>query len=197
MTDEWYYANEERERIPISEKDLNQLASDKLITEQTLVWNPSLPDWQPCGSVCPEWFSNNYGSAAPPKLPDHIKPVSGKPAHPLAMASLVCGLVSLIPLGCLGVFGIIFLPIAFSAIICGHLALKKIRHPDCETNGRGVAIAGLVTGYLSLAAMTLLTLIFGSVMLLPMLMPPNFDDDTSSPSETSKISPSSLPENQE
>lgn len=197
MENEWYYANDEGERVSISGEDLKQLAAEKIITAQTLVWNPDLPDWQPCSTVHPEWFSNKPSSTAPPQLPAHIKPASGKPAHPLAIASLVCGLASLIPLGCLGILGIIFMPVAIGAIICGHLALKKIRQPDCETNGRGVAIAGLVSGYLSLAAIALLLLIFGSAMLIPILVPPKIDD-ASLPSESSEaVSPPSQQNDQE
>ena len=191
MEDEWYYASEEGEKVSVSGENLKQLAFEKLITAQTLVWNTNLPNWQTCGTVHPEWFSITSDSTAPPKLPAHIKPVSGKPAHPLAIASLVCGLVALLPLGCLGILGVIFLPVAIGAIICGHLALKKIRQPDCGTDGRGVAIAGLVTGYLSLAGLALLPILTGFVLAIPMFIDPG-DENTSPPAdETREVSPPS------
>ncbi|MFM2171390.1 MAG: hypothetical protein RI957_1619, partial [Verrucomicrobiota bacterium] len=48
---------------------------------------------------------------------------------------------------------------AIPAVICGHLALKKIRESDVPMAGRGMAIAGLVTGYLGLL-LQIATLVF-------------------------------------
>ncbi|NOX99206.1 MAG: DUF4190 domain-containing protein [Verrucomicrobia bacterium] len=189
MANEWFYANDEKQQVPISEKNLKQLAADKLITRQCLVWNSDLPDWQPCGTLHPEWFLDELGSAAPPKLPKHIKPGTNKPAHPLAIASLICGLSSLLPLGCLGLLGIIFLPVAIAAVICGHMALKKIRHAENNLDGKSIAIAGLVTGYLSLGTITLLAALFGLVYLIPDVIPPKIDEASSSPAPA--IRPSS------
>ena len=63
-----------------------------------------------------------YGMAAQPK--------------PLSIASLVCGIASVI-------MGWLLLP-QVAAIITGHLGLKR------EPGGRGLSIAGLVMGYLFL-----------------------------------------------
>ena len=145
MSDEWYYANEQEQQGPVSEERLNQLASEKLITSQTLVWNPDLTDWQPCRLVHPEGFLTSLTSETPPQLPAHIRSDSRKQAHPLAIASLVCGIVSLVPLACLSIFGVIVLPIAIAAVVCGHLARRKISRPDSQFGGGSLAMAGLVT----------------------------------------------------
>lgn len=63
-----------------------------------------------------------YGIAAQPK--------------PLSIASLVCGLASVI-------MGWLLVP-QIAAIVTGHLALNR------EPAGRGLSIAGLVLGYLFL-----------------------------------------------
>jgi hypothetical protein len=71
-------------------------------------------------------------------------PVQAKrPAGVLAIVSLVAGII--------GVFtgGMLFFP-QLAAVICGHLALRR------EPHMRGVAIAGLVTGYLGLLFTVLL-----------------------------------------
>ncbi len=189
MSNEWFYANDEGQQVPISEKNLEQLAADKLITKQSLVWNSDLPDWQTCGTVHPEWFPTESDSAAPPQLPKHIKPVASKPTHPLAIASLVCGISSLLPLGCLSIFGAIFLPVAIAAIICGHMALKKIRLAKNNSDGKGIAIAGLVMGYLSLGTIILIAALFGLVHSIPDVKPPKIIENPSSP--TPAIRPSS------
>lgn len=62
----------------------------------------------------------------------------GVPAEPktLSIASMVCGIASVI-------MGWLLLP-QFAAIVTGHMALKR------EPGGRGMAITGLVLGYLCL-----------------------------------------------
>jgi hypothetical protein len=39
---------------------------------------------------------------------------------------------------------------AIPAVICGHMALKRIRESEFPVAGRGMAIAGLITGYLGI-----------------------------------------------
>lgn len=60
-----------------------------------------------------------------------------RPSGVLAIVSLVAGIVGLLSLGLLLVPEIV-------AIICGHMALRR------EPHMRGVAIGGLITGYLGL-----------------------------------------------
>lgn len=71
------------------------------------------------------------------------------PPHPsiprksgLAIASLICGILSL--LGFLIFTGI-------PAVICGHIAKSRIKKSSGAITGSGMATAGLVTGYLSIA----------------------------------------------
>lgn len=63
---------------------------------------------------------------------DNIKPAR---TSGLAIASLVLSLV--IPIGCI------------PAIVCGHIALRKIEK-DAMIQGRGLALAGLIIGYVVL-----------------------------------------------
>ena len=73
-----------------------------------------------------------------------------------AIASLVFGIVSWFALPFLG---------AIVAVICGHIARAEIRrslHPRIE--GDGLAVAGLVLGYVQLAFCLLL--VIGLVMLI-------------------------------
>lgn len=59
----------------------------------------------------------------------------------LALWSLILGILSWICLGPLT---------AVPAIICGHLALPRIRNAAGQLTGQGLAIAGLVLGYVGL-----------------------------------------------
>jgi hypothetical protein len=73
----------------------------------------------------------------------------------LAVTSLVLGILSLV---CLGIF------LGIPAVILGHIAYSRSRKQPDEYGGGGVAIAGLVTGYLSIVTTLVL-----AAMLLPAL----------------------------
>ena len=77
----------------------------------------------------------------------------------LAIWSLVLGILSL---ACFTIFA------AIPGVICGHKALSKIKRSSGALTGQGLAIAGLVTGYLGIA---------WAVFMIPLMMAiaiPNF-----------------------
>ena len=51
----------------------------------------------------------------------------------------------------LGIMGLLGGITAIPAIICGHKALDKIRRTNGTFDGRGIAIAGMTMGYVTLA----------------------------------------------
>jgi len=59
-----------------------------------------------------------------------------------------------ITLGCIGLVCAMFLPfvLVVPAVICGHLAQKRIRASNGRLGGEGRAATGLVTGYIGLVA---------------------------------------------
>jgi type IV pilus assembly protein PilA len=61
-----------------------------------------------------------------------------------AIASLVCGIL------------FFFLPSAIVAVIMGHLSLSEIKRGAGRLSGRGMAIVGLVLGYLGLSVIPIL-----------------------------------------
>ncbi|GAA1881321.1 hypothetical protein GCM10009715_29570 [Paeniglutamicibacter psychrophenolicus] len=87
----------------------------------------------------------------PQQYPAPGYPQPGYPM-PAAAPSSVLSIVSLVT-GLVGFFsaGMILVP-QIVAVICGHMALKR------EPHARGMAIAGLVLGYLSLAFLGLMVL---------------------------------------
>ena len=76
--------------------------------------------------------------------------------EPLAIWSLVLSLVGLF---CCGFF------IGIPGIICGHLALSKFAK-DSSLQGRGLAVAGLVIGYVAVAFWLLYLIFFGGASFL-------------------------------
>ncbi len=67
----------------------------------------------------------------------------------LAIISLISGILGWTLLPFLG---------SIAAVVCGHMARSEIRHEPDRLEGDGLAIAGLVLGYLSIAMAVLLVL---------------------------------------
>jgi type IV pilus assembly protein PilA len=84
-----------------------------------------------CGASIPVAQAPQFGAqpqwSGPPQN-------SGK-----AIASLICGVV------------FFFWPLSVAAVILGHLALSDIKRSAGRLAGRGMAIAGLVTGYIGVS----------------------------------------------
>ena len=74
-----------------------------------------------------------------------IPPLPGSTPQPrnsaLAIWSLILGILSLT---CFSIFS------AIPGVICGHKALSRIKQSGGALTGQGLAIAGLVTGYLGI-----------------------------------------------
>ncbi len=91
-------------------------------------------------------------------------PLPGNAPQPktsaLAIWSLVLGILGFVLL--VVCVGLLF---AIPAVICGHLALSKINRSAGTLAGQGLAIAGLVMGYLGIVL---------SLTLLPAIAIPNF-----------------------
>jgi len=95
-----------------------------------------------------------------------------RPTSGLAITSLICGIAGL----ALSFF-VIPLLASIVAVITGHMALNQTKR-DMSIGGRGIAVAGLVLGYLGLAGIAFIVialivsfLFFGSAFLayLPLL----------------------------
>jgi hypothetical protein len=68
----------------------------------------------------------------------------------------------------LGLFGFccgLFLAAAVAGIVCGHIALSRIKaNPELE--GHGLAMAGMIIGYLAVAGWLIWALLFGGLAVL-------------------------------
>jgi type IV pilus assembly protein PilA len=96
-------------------------------------------------------FCSNCGNsvlqmptAAPPGAPPLY---AGQPqTSGKAVASLVCGIINIFPLFII-------------AIVLGHIALSEIKKSAGRLKGEGLAIAGLVLGYLGIVAIPIILII--------------------------------------
>jgi len=109
-----------------------------------LGWHEGLAEWEPLSKLIPPpapqaqpVFAVPGGGVVPaPALAATPQGTSG-----LAIASLVCGILVFLT------FGLAGLP----AVITGHMALSRIKKSAGALKGGGMAIAGLVMGYLGFA----------------------------------------------
>ena len=92
-----------------------------------------------------------YGPQPPYPPYQQPYPPYAPPTNGLAIAALVCGVGGF-------VVGLSFIP----AIICGHLARRQIRQTGEQ--GAGMALAGLILGYVGIALFIVLIAVFFVIM---------------------------------
>ena len=95
--------------------------------------------------------------ALPPLPGGGYVPPAPPQTNGLAVASLVLGIISLACSQCLT---------AIPGIIFGHIALGQIRRSGGTQGGRGLAIGGLVTGYISVGIVLLIAVVYAAIVLL-------------------------------
>ena len=72
----------------------------------------------------------------------------------IAITSLVLGILGLLTIWvCVGVL------FAIPAVICGHIGYARVAKSGGALSGSGVALAGLITGYLSIALVPIIGLL--------------------------------------
>jgi len=124
-----------------------QLASGQL-TPNDLAWMQGAQDWVPLASFPPL-------QSAPPNIPPtspqgnlnpapagYVAPPQPGQTSGAAIASLVLGILSFLLCPIIG---------SIAAIICGHIARGNIRKSSGTLSGDGMALAGLIMGYLGFA----------------------------------------------
>ena len=165
----WFYADDNDNQHEVAEADLPGLIIAGTIRRDTLVWNESMADWETAQSVRADWFE---GPDVPPELtnfqrkqivaassagPGGVSPT--QPADALAICALVFGVLGII---CIQIFS----PVA---VICGHIALKRANENGDRSANKGLAIAGLVTGYLGLVLLIVIVAVYGFAFAAAML----------------------------
>ena len=122
---------------PFTEAEVKAKLAAGALSPQDLVWWEGQADWVPLGQVS----AFAAGTPAIPGMPSApavpaAAALMGAPTSKLAIWSLVCGCLSLL----CGIFA------SIPAIILGHMSLSEIKKAPA-TQGKGMAIAGLILGY--------------------------------------------------
>src|SRR5207248_2430715 len=124
---QWYYVDGDSKEIgPVSREHLVELWQSGTILPTTLVWKEGMNDWAELSSVDTGITSLRRS-----------KPFS---TGMLATLSFILGLLWFGGIG------------SIVAIILGFLAIRRINREKPRVRGRGLAIAGLMLGFIWLAA---------------------------------------------
>jgi len=140
----WFYAKDGQQVGPMEFSELQNLRASGQISDDTLVWQQGTANWVK--------FSEALNLPAPGASGEPIPVLSPTPVvqtNALAITSLVLGIISLI---CCGVLT------GAAAAICGHIAISQIKANPAQ-GGRGMALAGLIMGYIGLAISILMIVI--------------------------------------
>lgn len=117
-------------------------------------WQASDGMWYPPQQAEQAAPAGPWGATPPPANPYAATPY-GAPAYQarttngMAIASLVCGVAGFVT--CIS---------AIPAVILGHIARKQIRESGGTQQGEGMALAGLIIGYILIALLAAYVLFF-------------------------------------
>ena len=168
---------------PFSLEEINRQLAAGTLSLSDQAWYEGAAGWAPLSTV-PGVSSGAPASGASPVAPQvHSTPSSAPavaasapggpvaavpaptaPTEPLAIWSLVLSLISF--------FGFCCAPVVLTGVggvVCGHIALSKIKTTP-GLQGHGLAVAGLVIGYLSLLIWFLWLLLFGGLAVIQGIM---------------------------
>lgn len=92
--------------------------------------------------------SPQFQYAAPPPYQQYSGVYAVKPAtSPIAIVSMSIGIASAAIGWAMVGFGLV---LGIAAVVCGHVAMRKLATSPAPRGGRGFAIAGLITGYVGI-----------------------------------------------
>ncbi len=158
----WHYAKDNEKHGPVSQEQLVGLMRSGALMDHELVWRDGMPEWLPVGAVI-ELQQVRYATQVAAQSPG-VAPMApaaqvGVRQNGMAITSMVLGIVSFV----LGTFILTSIP----AVICGHIARRQIRESPVAQSGDGMALAGLILGYISnilcLLGIVLLIVLFASM----------------------------------
>jgi len=159
----WYYACAGEQHGPVSLAELKGLVLAGDLQYNDCVWTEGMADWVEAFSV-PGLFSEdefaNLADAskgqATDDFPDDRSSPAGKPT-PLALASLIAGLLGATVCFCVA---------SVAAVVLGHLAMRQIAASGYTLGGRGLAMAGLILGYVMIAVTAMVSVGWIGITLL-------------------------------
>jgi hypothetical protein len=174
-----HIARDGKQLGPFSLEEINRQLAAGTLSLSDNAWYEGASGWAPLSTVpgvnagagssrtTPPAATPSAATATPaapasgPVVPTTV--VVAAPTEPLAIWSLVLSLIGLLGFCCGGpVLGI-------AGVICGHLGLSKI-NANPQLQGRGLAMAGLIIGYLAVVSWAFYLIFFGGLAALQGLL---------------------------
>ena len=152
----WYFAKNNKQQGPVTGSDLKKMVLSGEVAGTDLVWRDGMKDWVPASEVS-NFEASVSGQAAVPQFPAtgqlsqayppgvHGQVVGPPRTNSSAIVSLVCGITGMT--GCICGLTVIA---SIVAVIMGHVARREIRESAGAQLGDGMALAGLIMGYLEI-----------------------------------------------
>ncbi len=142
---------------PVSEAEVREKIARGELQPTDLCWREGWAEWKRVDAA----FPSAAGAVPPPLAPavGAANPFTGTPKRcGLATVSLVCGI-------CTFVLFPLFFVFMIPAIVCGHVAQSRIKKAKGALVGGGMALAGLIMGYMGVAVVPVAGLM--AVMAVP------------------------------
>jgi type II secretory pathway pseudopilin PulG len=140
---------------PFTESQVGEMLKAGQLALNDLAWTEGMDQWKPLSSY--EHFQSPATQGPSPAAGQTTPPSAVKKTEPLTIWSLVLGIISIV--GCAFLAGI-------PAVICGHVGLSRIKR-NPSLGGNGMAIGGLVTGYIGTFMGTIGVIGVLAALLLP------------------------------
>lgn len=147
---EWFYTHDGAELGPLTGPQMRRGVETGQVLASDFVWCEAMASWRRLQEV-PELAKLLAGSSAA------VPAGSGNTIAPLAIASLVLGLTGMTLLPFMG---------SVLAIVFGHVALRQVHNSQGKLAGKGLAIAGLVLGYLVVIPSVIALIVFLAILAL-------------------------------
>jgi hypothetical protein len=135
-----------RQLGPYSIEEVRSHLQSGFLQLADLGWHEGMMDWAKLGAL-PALRNLTLGFPGPP-------PLGSAPTSGAAIASLILGIAGI------SVVGLTSIP----AVICGHLALGRISKSEGRIGGEGLAIAGLITGYIGVVYFVIMAALFAMMI---------------------------------
>jgi hypothetical protein len=162
-----HVAREGKELGIFSLEEINRQLAAGALRPTDLAWHEGAAGWAALSTlpgVSSAPVSAAPSGALPPTMPvvaaSPVAVVPPRQSEQLAVLSLIFSILGLCGF-CCG----FFMTAAIAGIVCGHIALSRIKaNPGRE--GHGLAMAGVIIGYIAVAGWLVWILLFGGLAVL-------------------------------
>lgn len=154
----WHYTCQNRELGPDTVETLLQLIRSGQVGGEDFVWCDGMESWLRVTDV-----PALAPSVVIPRAGGHVTASGGQavppviPLAPMAVSAFVAGLLGVSLLFCLA---------SIPAVVFGHIALTQIRESQGNLSGRGLALTGMILGYVVIVPTIIVAMVYVAILVL-------------------------------